>query len=116
MTMEIEFGREGRARTRIIRISTTEPLSSETRGARPSAPSAFTAKSHPANDLAAPDLRTVASDADGRRIEPAETVRGNRLNSQGGNSECGKLRRAVKPLLSKRLSNPGRLLFHKEHR
>jgi hypothetical protein len=81
MTMEIEFGREGRARTRIIRISTTEPLSSETRGARPSAPSAFTAKSHPANDLAAPDLRTVASDAGGNSGGPLPTVRGSPLKT-----------------------------------
>jgi hypothetical protein len=84
----IAFDREGRERTRIIRITAASAhFTPEHGGVRPSAPSSSSAptpKSSSANGLVVPDLRTVASDADGRRIEPAETVRGNRLNSQGG--------------------------------
>ena len=67
--IEIGFEREGRARTRIIRITTTPSHPApENAGAQPSAPSASSApmpKSNPANGFAAPDLRTVANDADG---------------------------------------------------
>ena len=55
--IEIGFGREGRARTRIIRISTAEPSSPETGGARPSAPSSPSAplpKANQVNGFAAP--------------------------------------------------------------
>jgi hypothetical protein len=61
--IEIGFGREGRARTRIIRISTTEPPSPETGGAQPSAssaPSADPPKPIPANGFAAAGLRRSA--------------------------------------------------------
>jgi hypothetical protein len=60
--IEIGFAREGRARTRIIRISTTEPPSPENRGAQPSAwsaPSGDLPKPIPANGFAAAGLRTV---------------------------------------------------------
>ena len=62
--IEIGFGREGRARTRTINITTTPSHPApENAGAQPSAPSASSApmpKSNPANGFAALDLRTVA--------------------------------------------------------
>jgi hypothetical protein len=77
--VEIGFEREGRARTRIIHITaaSADPAP-EHGGVRPSAPSAWAAptpKSSSANGVAAPDLRTVANDADGRGNGPVETVR-----------------------------------------
>jgi hypothetical protein len=68
--IEISFAREGRARTRTIHIATTPSHPTpENTGARPSASSASSTpapKSNIANGLAAPPLRTVANDADGR--------------------------------------------------
>ena len=62
--IEIGFGREGRARTRTINITTIQPSAApEKQGAQPSAPStpsAPTAKSNPANGFAAQSVRTVA--------------------------------------------------------
>jgi hypothetical protein len=86
--VEIGFEREGRARTRIIRITaaSADPMP-ERDGVRPSAPSASSAptpKSSSANGFLAPDLRTVANDADGRGNEPVETVRANPLKRNGG--------------------------------
>jgi hypothetical protein len=67
--IEIGFGREGRARTRTINITTNQTFSTpEKTGAEPSAPSASsapTAKSNPANGFAAQSVRTVADAADG---------------------------------------------------
>nr|WP_281722279.1 hypothetical protein [Nitrosomonas nitrosa] len=67
--IEISFAREGRARTRTIRIATTlSHSSSENDGvgsSAPSASSASAAKSIPENGLEAPPLRTVGDDADG---------------------------------------------------
>ena len=85
--IEVAFDREGRARTRVIHITTasTDPAP-ESRGAQPSAPSASSAprpKSSPNNGFAAPDPRTVADDADGRAGEPIGTVRTNPLKSNG---------------------------------
>ena len=83
--IEIAFEREGRARTRTIRITDhPKPAEPECVGARPSAPSAPSAptpKPSPANGFAARDLRTVAGDADAmaRRLLP--TVRANPLQS-----------------------------------
>jgi hypothetical protein len=85
----IEFGfqREGRARTRIIRISTgkTPPLS-ESGAMQPSAPSAPSAdqpKPIPANGLASQGLRTVGGDADGSRSGDGPIVRHNPVKSNG---------------------------------
>jgi hypothetical protein len=83
--VEISFERAGRARTRIIRITAASADPAPERdGARPSAPSASSAvtqKSSPANGFTAPDLRTIANGADGG---PKPTVRGNPLKSNGG--------------------------------
>ncbi len=95
--IEIGFEREGRARTRIIRITTTPNHSApENAGAQPSAPSASSAptpKSNPANGFAAPDLRTVANDADGsgggrcpdRPRQPIENQRRDRADGADAN-------------------------------
>ena len=58
---EVTFGREGRARTRTIRIIAAP----ENTGAQPSASSAFMLNSNSANDVADAFRRTVANDADG---------------------------------------------------
>ena len=84
--IEVSFEREGRARTRIIRITAAggDPVP-ERGGVQPSAPSAPSAprpKSIPDNDFAAPGSRTVASDADGRTSGPADSVRANPLKSR----------------------------------
>lgn len=77
--IDIGFEREGRARTRIIRISTTGTSHvSETGGARPSAssaPSAYPPKANPANGFAVPGVRTVGDRADGFREGNGSTVR-----------------------------------------
>jgi len=63
----------------VIRITTTPALAAvECAGARPSAPSASSApapNANPANGFAAPDLQTVAVDADGRGKDAGPTVR-----------------------------------------
>lgn len=82
--IEIGFGREGRARTRIIRISTTEPSLPKTEGARPSASSAQSAPPHrinPANSFGSGNVRTVGDWADGSRAGQASIVRDNPLKS-----------------------------------
>jgi hypothetical protein len=91
--VEIAFEREGRARTRTIRINVagTDPAP-ERGGAQPSAPSASSApsaKSSPANAFTEPELRTVANHADGRPNGPVETVRDNPLKSDGGTDADG---------------------------
>jgi hypothetical protein len=84
--IEIGFEREGRARTRIIRI-TTEPSSApENGGARPSAssaPSADQRKLIPTNGFASQGLRTVGDDADGARTGNGSIVRANLLKING---------------------------------
>ena len=87
--IEVSFEREGRARTRIIRITAAgaDPLP-ERGGVQPSAPSAPSAsrpKSIRDNDFAALDPRTVANDADGWGKTPVDNVRANPLNSNGRN-------------------------------
>jgi hypothetical protein len=88
--IEIGFEREGRARTRVIRITaeSADPAPApEHGGAQPSAPSASSTprpKPKPVNGFAAPDLRTLANDADGRRDHAADTVRTNSLKPNGG--------------------------------
>jgi hypothetical protein len=82
--IEIGFEREGRVRTRLIRITVgSTNLAPEWGGTRPSTPSASSApkpKPMSVNGFATPDLRTVANDADGCPTGPAETVRANPLN------------------------------------
>ena len=91
--IEIGFDREGRARTRIIRITTTPNHSApENNVAQPSAPSASSApllKSNQANGFAAPDLRTVGNDADDSGGGPLQTVRANPLKSNGATAADG---------------------------
>jgi hypothetical protein len=85
--IDIGFGREGRARTRIIHITTTGTLPApETGGAQPStssAPPAPSPKSNVANGFAAPGLRTVADHADGAMGCNGSTVRINPLKANG---------------------------------
>ena len=84
--IEIGFDREGRARTRTIRITTGQSSAPETGGARPSAssaPSADQPKSIPANGFADDGLRTVGDGADGSRKTEASTVRANLLKTNG---------------------------------
>jgi hypothetical protein len=83
--IDIGFEREGRARTRMIRITATgKPASPETRGAQPSASSAppdDRPKASFGNGFASPGLRTVGNVADGSEGERGATVRANPLKS-----------------------------------
>jgi hypothetical protein len=91
--IEIGFGREGRARTRTIHITTTPPSAApENTPARPSAPSASSAstpKPKPANGFVAPPLRTVANDADGSGRVESPTVRASQLKNNGETAADG---------------------------
>ena len=91
--IEIGFGREGRARTRTINITTIQPSAPpEKPGAQPSASSASSApvpKSNPANGFAAQSLRTVARDADGSGNGNAPTVRANPLKNNAATAADG---------------------------
>jgi hypothetical protein len=91
--IDIGFGREGRARTRIIHITTTgNPTVAETGGTRPSAssaPSAHLPKANPVNGFAPPGLRTVGDPADGLKCGSGSSVRGNPLKTDGGNDADG---------------------------
>jgi hypothetical protein len=84
----IGFGREGRARTRSISITTTQPSAApEKPGTQPSAPSAssaLTSKSNPANRFPAQSVRTLARDADGSGQGNAPTVRAKPLENNAG--------------------------------
>jgi hypothetical protein len=81
--IDIAFEREGRARTRTIRITLTgQPAAPETRGARPSAssaPSVDPTNSNGSKGFGSRDLRTVGDPADGSLGETAATVRPNPL-------------------------------------
>jgi hypothetical protein len=83
--IDVGFEREGRARTRMIRIITAgKPASPETRGAQPSASSAPPAdrpKASSGNGFAALGLRTVGEFADGSAGQTGATVRANQLIS-----------------------------------
>jgi len=84
--IEIGFEREGRARTRIIRITTGSSSAPETTRAQPSAPSAASTNQTnliPANGFASQGLRTAGDDADGLRSGNGPIVRGNPLESNG---------------------------------
>jgi hypothetical protein len=83
--IDIGFEREGRARTRIIRIVTTaNPASRETRRAQPSASSAPAVdrpKASSGNGFASLGLRTVGNVADDSSGEKGATFRANPLKS-----------------------------------
>jgi hypothetical protein len=81
--IEIGFTKEGRVRTRVIRIITTAPVAPDREEHQPSAPSAPSApspNSNTINGFTPPNLRTVANDADGRGDGGAQTVRAKALN------------------------------------
>jgi hypothetical protein len=83
--IEIGFEREGRARTRMIRISAIRALAlPETRAGSASAPSASSAhpeKTNVGNGFSAGKMRTVEGTADGLGCLSEATVRTNALNS-----------------------------------
>jgi hypothetical protein len=93
--IELRFGREGRARTRIITITMAMATTSsvpENDGARPSTPSASSApaqKASPDNEFAAASLRTVAGNADGSDRKDEPTVRAKSLKINAGNGADG---------------------------
>jgi hypothetical protein len=91
--LDIGFGREGRARTRTINITTIQTFfTPEKPGAEPSAPSASSApmpKSNPANGFAAQSVRTVARDANGSGNGNAPIVRANSLKNNAGTAADG---------------------------
>jgi hypothetical protein len=91
--IEIGFDREGRARTRVIRItaSPSQPAPEQV-GVQPSAPPAPSApmlKPNTPSAFAPPNLRTVANDADDSGRGPAPIVRENPLKSNGGTAADG---------------------------
>lgn len=83
--IDIGFEREGRARTRMIHITTTrQPAAPESRGVRPSAssaPSADPVKPNTGNGFGSRNPRTVGNPGDGLRGENAATVRPNPLKT-----------------------------------
>jgi hypothetical protein len=85
--IDIGFEREGRARTRTIRITTAgNAASPENRGAQPSASSAPPAdrpRINSGNGFGARDLRTVGNAADGPTGETGVTVRLDPANGKG---------------------------------
>jgi hypothetical protein len=87
--IEVVFKKEGRSRTRVIHITATPPSPiQETTGTPSSAPSTAAPKSSPAKESAAPSLRRVAHDADGRKDgngrRDGTTVRANPLKTYDG--------------------------------
>jgi hypothetical protein len=92
ISIEIGSGREGRARTRIIRISTAESPPPETGWVRPSAssaPSAPPPRLNPVNGFGSGSVRTVGDQADGSTAGQASIVRGNPLKSNAATHADG---------------------------
>ena len=88
--IEISFGREGRARTRTISITThSAPENEGMRPSTPSASSAPTGKASPANGFAPGALRTVGGNADGSDRIGDPTVRAKPLKTHAGNAADG---------------------------
>jgi hypothetical protein len=91
--IEIAFEREGRARTRIIRVTTTgKPSARETEGVRPSAssaPSAYLPIANPANGFASHGVRTVGDPADGSTGGASSIVRANPLKTNAEDDADG---------------------------
>ena len=73
--IEVMFGREGRARTRTIRI-TAAPESGGTRSSARSTSSATMPKVNGSNDFTADSSRTVADAADGRADDNGPVLQG----------------------------------------
>ena len=88
--IEISFGREGRARTRTITITThSAPESAGMQPSTPSASSAPTQKASPANGFVPDALRTVGGSADGSDHDGDPTVRAKPLKTNAGNGADG---------------------------
>jgi hypothetical protein len=91
--IDIGFEREGRARTRIIRITTTgQSPAPESRGAQPSAssaPSANSTKANAGNGFGTQGSRTVGDPADRSRRDDGPTVRANPLISNAEDDADG---------------------------
>jgi hypothetical protein len=91
--IKVSFEREGRARTRVIRITATSSDPVPERGGAQSsvssAPSAPRPKSSPDNGFGAPDPRTIANDADGCAHGKVDSVRANPLKSDGRDDADG---------------------------
>ena len=91
--IDIGFEREGRARTRMIRITTTgkpprQKPEGRNRPHRPHRPP-IRRKPIPANGFASPGLRTVGDPADGSTGGNGSTVRANPLKSNGEDDADG---------------------------
>jgi hypothetical protein len=91
--IQIDFTKEGRARTRIIHITTTaEPSAPEAGGAQPyasSAPSAYPPKANPANRFTVQGVRTDGDPADGSNPGNSSTVRASMPKSNGADNADG---------------------------
>lgn len=91
--VEISFGREGRARTRTIHITTTpHSPGTEDAGALPSASSVSSTpitKPNPANGFSVTPRRTVVNHADGLLPGKDATVRANLLKTSVGTAADG---------------------------
>jgi hypothetical protein len=88
--IEISFGREGRARTRTITITTrSAPENKGVRLSAPSASSAPTEKACSANGFEPGALRTVGGNADGSVYDGDPTVRAKPLKTNAGNAADG---------------------------
>ena len=91
--IEISFGRQGRARIRTILIAAISshptPENVVTLPSASSAPSASAPKFNASNGFAAPPLRTVANDADGRDRDGTSTVLANPLKTNAGTAADG---------------------------
>ena len=108
--IEIGFDREGRARTRVIRITKATPPRPDREGAGSSAPSASSVripKSNTANEFVPPNLRTVANAADGRGNGGAQTVRSNPLTHNGKEGADGADANRLQRSAPEKASTPG---------
>jgi hypothetical protein len=83
--IEIAFIREGKRRTRLIRITmaAATPEIGEKQPSAPSASSVQAAKPNPGNGLPAPERRTLATEADDDTGRNGSTVRVNALENSG---------------------------------
>jgi hypothetical protein len=86
--INICFDREGRARTRVVRITVGSSFESKAGGMQPSAPSAPSAEAR-LNGFPLQGVRTVGDDADGACSGNGSTVRANSLKSNGAANADG---------------------------
>jgi hypothetical protein len=91
--IKINFFREGRARTRIIQIVTTEKPTKaengETQSSTPSASSAHQPKFNQANGFVTGGVRTIDTAADGSIAGDGSTVRGNPFKTKDADDADG---------------------------